>query len=35
MNDNVYRPPQGNIEVFIDCLEDVLTDINLDRVELF
>ena len=31
---NVYRPPQGNIESFINCLEDILTDINLERVEV-
>ena len=31
---NIYRPPQGNIEAFIKYLEDILTEINLDRIEL-
>ena len=32
---NIYRPPQGNIESFIDYLDIVFTEINLDRIELF
>ena len=31
---NIYRPPRGNIEAFINCLEDILTEIDLDRIEL-
>ena len=32
---NVYRPPQGNIETFIQVLEDILTSIDLSKIELF
>ena len=32
---NIYRPPQGNIELFIESLEIRLSNLNLDRVELF
>ena len=31
---NVYRPPQGNINSFIDTLELNLSNLNLDRMEL-
>ena len=32
---NVYRPPQGNIETFIQVLEDILTSMDLSKIELF
>ena len=32
---NIYRPPQGNIDRFIETLDGNLANINLDRVELF
>ena len=32
---NIYRPPQGNIDNFIETLDGNLTNINIDRVELF
>ena len=32
---NLYRPPQGNIDNFIQKLEMQLADFNLDRVEMF
>ena len=32
---NIYRPPQGNIDNFIEGLELRLSNFNLDRLELF
>ena len=32
---NIYRPPQGDIDLFIEYLENILDDIELDRIELF
>ena len=32
---NIYRPPQGNIDVFIETLDENISYINIDRVELF
>ena len=31
----MYRPPQGDIEVFVQYLENVFDDIELDNIELF
>ena len=32
---NIYRPPQGNIDNFIQVLENILSNINLTKVELY
>ena len=32
---NIYRPPQGNIEKFIEKMDFKLSSFNLDRVEIF
>ena len=32
---NIYRPPQGDIDEFISVLENILTAINLNKVELY
>ena len=32
---NIYRPPQGNIDVFIHELDDILSQIDIDKIELF
>ena len=32
---NIYRPPQGNIDSFIEILEENIENIDLDRIELF
>ena len=32
---NMYRPPQGDIDSFIQYLENVFDDIDLDNIELF
>ena len=32
---NIYRPPQGDIDTFIDYLENIFDDIDLGRIELF
>ena len=32
---NLYRPPQGDISKCIDYLDDVLSDIDLQKVEVF
>ena len=32
---NIYRPPQGDIDVFITYIENVLNDIELESIELF
>ena len=31
---NMYRPPQGNIEHFIEIMDDTLSNLNLTKVEL-
>ena len=31
----MYRPPQGDIDLFIDYLENVFDEIDLDSIELF
>ena len=31
---NLYRPPQGDIEKCIEYLDDVLSDIDLDKIEV-
>ena len=32
---NIYRPPQGIIDIFIEYLESVFEDVQLDKIELF
>ena len=32
---NCYRPPQGNIDRFIEILENILDDMNLTKIEIF
>ena len=32
---NCYRPPQGNIDVFLDTIEEQLTHLDLDKIEVF
>ena len=32
---NIYRPPQGNIENFIQVLENIFTEIDLLRIEIY
>ena len=31
---NIYRPPQGNIETFIEKMDFILSSFNLNRVEI-
>ena len=32
---NMYRPPQGDVDIFIQYLENVFDDIDLDKTEIF
>ena len=31
---NIYRPPQGNIDVFVHELDKIISKINIDNTEL-
>ena len=31
---NIYRPPQGNIEAFIDILDNFISDLDLQKIEI-
>ena len=31
---NIYRPPQGNVDKFLEIIEDSLIDLDLNKIEL-
>ena len=31
---NIYRPPQGNVDRFIEIIDDILSDLDLAKLEL-
>ena len=31
---NIYRPPQGNTQLFIDFLDNILSDLDLQKIEV-